>query len=123
MTTLTTFRKALAESDAYDKDRFLIVKKKGGKSNIVRNTAVIDNPKHGEKDGPMHVWAETPEDALKQYAAKHRVSEASPPVWGKGYIRNTNKDDDEKKATPKKRTAIGSKKKPAKKPESRFWDW
>ena len=47
----------LAEAQAYDYDRFLI---KG-------NKAILDNPKHGEKDGPNHVWAEDEKDALKRF--------------------------------------------------------
>jgi hypothetical protein len=61
-------RKGLAEEDAYDYDRYLV---KDGK-------AVKDNPKAGaEKDGPNHVHASSAEHAMKKFAAKKRVNEAS----------------------------------------------
>jgi hypothetical protein len=61
-------RKGLDEEDAYDLDRYLV---KDGK-------AVKDNPKAGaEKDGPNHVHASSAEHAMKKFAAKKKMDEAS----------------------------------------------
>ena len=112
------------EGDAYDKDRYAV---KNGK-------ATKDNPTHmgspNYKDQPHHVWATSPEHALKKKMNKEEVEldEAFPTVAdakkrmdaGKtatGSITKTAtglvhkrdyKDDDDEDDTPKKKGGYGA---------------